>query len=283
MDDLVTDRAHRRTATTHALHTPDALAAHDLTRTYGTGGHAVAALRGVDLALASGTFTAVMGPSGSGKSTLLGCLAGLERPTSGRVLVDGVDIGDWSETRRTILRRERLGIVFQAFHLIPYLTAAENVGLPIRLAGRRPAAAHVASLLAAMGVADRADHLPAALSGGQQQRVAIARAMVTSPVALLADEPTGALDSRSARQVLALLRRAVDTMDQTVLMVTHDPVAAAHADRVVFLVDGRVAGEVQAPTADDIARQLAHLDDLVTGHDPSAGDLGVAHDLGAPA
>jgi putative ABC transport system ATP-binding protein len=240
-----------------------ALEVRGLRRTYGEGAGAVRALDGVDLAFAPGSFTAVMGPSGSGKSTFLTCAAGLERPTEGRVLVQGEDITDWSEAERTRLRRERIGFVFQGFHLMPYLTAAQNVGLPQRLAGHRPDKRRVAELLDRVGLGDRAGHLPDSMSGGQQQRVAIARALVTDPAVVLADEPTGALDTTTAREVLQLLRTAVDALGQTVVMVTHDPVAAAHADRVVFLVDGRVAGTMAQPTADAVAGQMAHLDELV--------------------
>jgi len=241
----------------------DALAVHGLTRTYGSGDRAVAALRGIDLTLSPGTFTAVMGPSGSGKSTLLNSVSGLERPTSGTVMIAGEDITGWSATQLAVLRRQRLGFVFQSFQLVPYLTAEQNVGLPVRLDGRRPKRDHVRALLAAVGLADRGSALPSALSGGQQQRVAIARAMVTSPAVLLADEPTGALDSVSARTVLGLLRDAVDALGQTILMVTHDPIAAACADSVVFLVDGQIAGRMHHPTADAVARQMGHLDELV--------------------
>ncbi len=240
-----------------------ALAVTGLAHTYGEGPGAVRALDGVDLAFHRGTFTAVMGPSGSGKSTFLTCAAGLERPTEGRVSIDGHDITDWDEDRRTRLRRERLGFVFQGFHLMPYLTADQNVALPIRLAGRRPDRIGVAALLERVGLGERRGHLPDTLSGGQQQRVAIARALVTDPAVVLADEPTGALDSTTARDVLQLLRDSVDDLHQTVVMVTHDPVAAAYADTVVFLVDGRVAGRMDRPTADAVAGQMAHLDDLV--------------------
>jgi putative ABC transport system ATP-binding protein len=240
----------------------DALVVAGLTRRYGTGAGAVDALTDVDLCLAQGTFTAVMGPSGSGKSTLLACVAGLDRPTSGRVLIDGVEVTDWDETRRTRLRRDRIGFVFQDFSLIPYLTAAENVGLLARLAGRRADAEQVRRALARVGLEDRADHLPAALSGGEQQRVALARALVSDPAVLLADEPTGALDSATAGTVLRMLRSAVDDLRQTTVMVTHDPVAASYADAVVFLVDGRVAGRMDAPSRDAVAAQLAHLDQL---------------------
>ncbi|NHC12345.1 ABC transporter ATP-binding protein [Motilibacter deserti] len=240
----------------------DALAVRGLTRTYGTGPNAVRALDAIDLAFAEGSFTAVMGPSGSGKSTFLNCAAGVEQPTSGDVVVAGQDISGWSEARRTAFRRRHVGIVFQGFHLVPYLTAAQNVGLPLRLEGRRPDRQHVARLLARVGLADRAGHLPGELSGGQQQRVAVARALVAVPAVLLADEPTGALDTSSARDVLRLLRSSVDELGQTVVMVTHDPVAAAYADSVVFLVDGRVAGWMSRPTAEAVAGQLARLDDL---------------------
>ncbi|MFC7494516.1 MULTISPECIES: ABC transporter ATP-binding protein [unclassified Nocardioides] len=239
-----------------------ALEVRGLTMTYGEGAGAVRALTDVDLAFSRGTFTAVMGPSGSGKSTFLNCVAGLDRPTSGRVAVDGHDVTNLGEDDRTRLRRERIGFVFQGFHLLPYLTAEQNVGLPLRLAGRRQDRARVRSLLERVGLEERAGHLPGALSGGQQQRVAIARSLVTEPAVVLADEPTGALDSTTAHDVLGLLRDSVDALGQTVVMVTHDPVAASYADAVVFLVDGRVAGRMQGPTADAVAGQMAHLDEL---------------------
>ena len=242
--------------------TPAALEVSDLRRTYGTGAGAVEALAGVDLAFRAGTFTAVMGPSGSGKSTFLSCAGGLETPTSGRVAIAGQDISGWSETDRTHLRRERIGFVFQGFHLMPYLTAEQNIGLPLRLAGRRPDRARVRTLLDRVDLAERAHHLPSALSGGQQQRVAIARALVTDPAVVLADEPTGALDTRTAASVLTLLRTTVSELGQTVVMVTHDPVAASYADSVVFLVDGRVAGRMANPTAEAVAAQMTHLDQV---------------------
>jgi putative ABC transport system ATP-binding protein len=243
--------------------TSTALEVRGLRRTYGEGAGAVVALDGVDLAFPRGSFTAVMGPSGSGKSTFLSCAAGLERPSEGRVTIDGEDVTDWSEDRRTQMRRERIGFVFQGFHLMSYLTAEQNVGLPQRLAGHRPDRKRVRALLDQVGLGDRAGHLPSAMSGGQQQRVAIARALVSDPAVVLADEPTGALDTATAQEVLTLLRRTVDTMGQTVVMVTHDPVAASYADKVVFLVDGRVAGTMAQPTAEAVAGQMAHLDELV--------------------
>ncbi|NDL59977.1 ABC transporter ATP-binding protein [Phytoactinopolyspora mesophila] len=240
-----------------------ALEVRALARSYGAGAGSVLALAGVDAAFARGTFTAVMGPSGSGKSTLLACAAGLEAPSSGSVLVGGEDIAGWDEVRRARLRRERIGLVFQGFHLMPYLTAAQNVALPLRLAGRPADHERVARLLDRVGLGDRADRLPSALSGGQQQRVAIARALVAEPEVILADEPTGALDSVNATSVLGLLRDCVDSLGQTVVMVTHDPVAAAYAGTVVFLVDGRVVGRMAQPTAESVAGQLSRLDELV--------------------
>ncbi len=243
-----------------------ALAVHDLVHEYGAGATAVRALAGVDLAFATGSFTAVMGPSGSGKSTFLTCASGLERPTGGRVEIAGQDLTGLDEDARTRLRRQRIGFVFQSFHLLPYLTAEQNVALPLRLAGHRVGRAErarVGALLDRVGLDGRHRRLPAELSGGQQQRVAIARALVTGPAVVLGDEPTGALDSRTATEVLGLLRTCVDELGQTVVVVTHDPVAASYADRVVFLVDGRVAGRMESPTADAVAGQLAHLDELV--------------------
>jgi putative ABC transport system ATP-binding protein len=222
----------------------------------------VTALDGVDLDLRAGSFTAVMGPSGSGKSTLLQCAAGLDRPTSGSVEIDGIALGGLSERRLTLLRRERIGFVFQAFNLVPSLSAAQNVALPLRLAGRRPARTEIREALARVGLEGRARHRPGELSGGQQQRVAIARALITRPAVLFGDEPTGALDTGTSREVLVMLRELVDREGQTIVMVTHDPVAAAYADRVVFLVDGRVGGELAAPSAERVAAQLARLDGL---------------------
>jgi putative ABC transport system ATP-binding protein len=202
----------------------------------------VTALDGVTIGFAAGTFTAIMGPSGSGKSTLLQCAAGLDRPDAGTVLVDGTDLGRLGEAGLARLRRTRIGFVFQAFNLLPMLTAEQNVGLPLRLAGRRPQRTTVRRALAEVGLAGRERHRPDALSGGQQQRVAIARALVTGPAVVFADEPTGALDTASGTEILGLLRRLVDT-GQTVVMVTHDPAAAAAADRVLTLTDGRITAD----------------------------------------
>jgi putative ABC transport system ATP-binding protein len=232
-----------------------------VTRHYGTGDQAVTALDDVSLHFAAGTMTAVMGPSGSGKSTLLHCAAGIDRPTAGQVLIDGTDLGGLDENALTVLRRERVGFVFQEFNLVSALTAAQNVELPLRLAGRRPAADAVRAALAAVGLADRRGHRPSELSGGQQQRVAIARAMITRPAVVFADEPTGALDTRASRTVLGLLRELVDGHGRTVVMVTHDPAAAAYADRVVLLADGRLADELRgADGAEAIAARMAALE-----------------------
>ncbi|WP_229889107.1 ABC transporter ATP-binding protein [Streptomyces mirabilis] len=230
-------------------------------KTYGAGESAVTALDGVSLGLARGSFTAVMGPSGSGKSTLLRCAAGLERPDSGIVRVDGVEMTGGGEAELTRFRRGRIGFVFQQYNLLPTLTVAQNTILPLKLAGRRVDRARAREILTAVGLGDRLGSLPDQLSGGQQQRVAIARALVAEPRVIFADEPTGALDSRGARDVLRLLREAVRVHGRTVVMVTHDPLAASYADAVVFLADGRMAGQLHAPTADAVAERLAHLGD----------------------
>jgi putative ABC transport system ATP-binding protein len=235
------------------------VALRDVRKVHGEGDGAVVALDGVSVGLAPGSFTAIMGPSGSGKSTFLHVAAGLDRPTSGTVALAGTDLEGLSERRLTILRRERIGFVFQAFNLLPSLTVAQNIGLPLRLDGRRARRSEVREVAARVGLDQRLRHRPSQLSGGQQQRVAIARALVARPEVVFADEPTGALDTRSGRGVLALLREVVDADGHTVVMVTHDPAAAAHADRVILLADGRIAGMLDAPDADDVAEHLAHL------------------------
>ncbi|MBD0840766.1 ABC transporter ATP-binding protein [Streptomyces sp. TRM68416] len=240
--------------------TDNAIQLRSVSREYGSGGSRVTALDQVSLAFPRGTFTAVMGPSGSGKSTLLQCAAGLDRPTSGSITVGETELTELSETRLTLLRRERIGFVFQAFNLLPSLTAEQNVALPLRLAGRRPRRGRVREVLAQVGLGDRAGHRPSELSGGQQQRVALARALITRPEVLFGDEPTGALDSRTGREVLTLLRGMVDAEGRTIIMVTHDPVAASYADRVVFLVDGRVNGELADASAGDIAARMTGLE-----------------------
>ena len=221
----------------------------------------VVALDDVTVSFAAGAFTAIMGPSGSGKSTLLHCLAGLDTLTSGRVLVGDTDLAGLADKQLTLLRRDRLGFVFQAFNLLPTLTAAENISLPADLAGRRLDPAWVDHVIATLGLGDRLDHRPSELSGGQQQRVAIARALAGSPDVVFADEPTGALDSKTGAELLTFLRGAVDDLAQTVVMVTHDPVAAAYADRVVFLGDGRIVDELDQPTRDGVLETMKRLGD----------------------
>ncbi|MEU5316442.1 ABC transporter ATP-binding protein [Streptomyces sp. NPDC047461] len=232
---------------------------HGVHRRYGRGRTAVHALRGIDLTLPPRTFTAVMGPSGSGKSTFLQCAAGLDRPTSGTVRLGGTEITGMKENKLTALRRTRLGFVFQAFNLLPSLTVEQNVALPTRLAGHRPDRRRTADVLAQVGLTDKARRRPGHLSGGQQQRVAIARALVTRPDVVFADEPTGALDTTTAAEILGLLRRAVDDQGATVVMVTHDPAAAAWADRVLFLADGELVDHLERGTADRIAARMTSL------------------------
>ncbi|MET9861008.1 ABC transporter ATP-binding protein [Streptomyces smyrnaeus] len=259
-----------------------------VTRRYGRRRGAVQALRGVDVELPRGSFTAVMGPSGSGKSTLLQCAVGLDRPTGGSVRLGGQELTRMGRRALTRLRRERVGFVFQSFNLLPALTAEQNVGLPLRLAGggTRRARARAGEALARVGLADRAHHRPAELSGGQQQRVALARALVTEPEVVCADEPTGALDPATAEEVLALLRESVDGLGATVLMVTHDPAAAAHADRVLFLADGLLVDEypgaagkavpARSGAAAHIARRMRAFTRPGTDVAPGAGRAGVA-------
>ncbi|MGF1241935.1 ABC transporter ATP-binding protein [Streptomyces sp. 2-6] len=247
------------TETTTDTGTRTAARAEGLHREYGRGGGAVRALRGVSVALAPGTFTAVMGPSGSGKTTLLHCLAGMDRPTRGSVWWGGTEVSRLPERRLARLRRRRVGFVFQAFNLMPAMTVAQNVELPGRLAGERPDRDRVLDALARVGLAGRERHRPGQLSGGQQQRVAIARALVTRPRVLFADEPTGALDRATGHEILALLRAGVDREGQTCAMVTHDPVAAAYADRVLLLADGVLVDELHRPTAARVGEALSRL------------------------
>src|SRR3954454_11178018 len=252
------------TSTLHppgAVATAPAIALRDVRKVHGKGDGAVVALDGVSVDLPRGSFTAIMGLAGSGKSTFLNVAAGLDRPTSGTVALGDIELARLSERRLTILRRERIGVVFQAFNLLPSLTVAQNIGLPLRLDGRRPRRSTVREVAARVGLEKRLGHRPAALSGGKRQRVATAGALVPRPEVVFADEPTGALDTRTGRDVLALLREVVDQDGHTVVMVTHDPVAAAHADSVILLADGRLVGTLVAPSADEVAEQLAHLGD----------------------
>jgi putative ABC transport system ATP-binding protein len=230
-----------------------------VSKVYGRGQSAVAALREVTIGIPKGSFTAVMGPSGSGKSTFLHCAAGLDRPTSGSVRLGDTELSAMNETELTELRRERIGFVFQAFNLVPSLTVTQNITLPLRLAGVRTDEAWLRGIVERVGLTGRTDHRPAQLSGGQQQRVAIARALVARPEVVFGDEPTGALDMMTARDVLALLREVVDGLGQTVVMVTHDPIAASYADTVLFLADGRIVDSVAAPTVDLVAERMTRL------------------------
>jgi len=243
----------------------DAARAEDLRKTYGTGDAVVHALGGVTVAFTQGEFTAIMGASGSGKSTLLHCMAGLDVPTSGKVLIGDTDLTTLSDRDLTKLRRDRIGFVFQAFNLVPTLTAQENILLPSAIAGRRPDPAWFDEVVDTVGLRDRLGHRPSELSGGQQQRVACARALVGRPDIVFADEPTGNLDSTSGAEVLGFLRRVVDTHGQTVVMVSHDPGAASWTDRVVFLADGHVVDELRAPTPERVLERMAALDHLVVG------------------
>jgi len=239
--------------------TPPAASIVDGVKVFGLAHTAVRALDGISAEFGAGRFTAIMGPSGSGKSTLLHCLAGLDQLTSGQALIGDVDLSTLDDKQMTLLRRERIGFVFQSFNLVPTLSARENIELPLALGGHKPDPVWLDQLARSMGVADRLDHRPSELSGGQQQRVAMARALVSHPELVFADEPTGNLDSRSATELLEQIRRAVDELGQTVVMVTHDPRGASYADRILFLADGRVVHEITDPTPDrvlDTIRQL---------------------------
>jgi putative ABC transport system ATP-binding protein len=233
--------------------------ARDVVRRYGEGDSAVDALRGVSVDIAESRLTAVMGPSGSGKSTLMHILAGLDRPTSGDVTVAGVDIAGLDDAELTRLRRDHIGFIFQFFNLLPMLTAAENIVLPLKLAGARPDQAWLDEIVATVGLRQRLGHRPSELSGGQQQRVAVARALVSRPSVMFADEPTGNLDSTTSGEILALLRRSVDTLGQTTVMVTHDAHAAAIADRVLFLADGHIVRDLGASTAHEVLATLEEV------------------------
>ena len=234
----------------------------DLRKVYGSGQSEVNALAGVTVDLEAGRFTAIMGPSGSGKSTLMHCLAALDTPTSGTIEVDGTSLSGLSDKALTTLRRERIGFVFQAFNLIPTLTARENILLPLNLSGTKPDQAWFDTVVGAVGLRDRLSHRPSEMSGGQQQRVACARALASKPSIVFADEPTGNLDSTSGAEVLSFLRRSVDEFGQTVVMVTHDPVAASYCDRVVFLADGLVVDEITNPEREQILEHMTALQTL---------------------
>ncbi|MBF9070059.1 ABC transporter ATP-binding protein [Streptacidiphilus fuscans] len=241
-------------------HAAPAARAVGLSKAYGSGDTAVLALDAVDVAIDAGRFTAIMGPSGSGKSTLMHCLAGLDQATSGEVWIGDTELTRLGDRQLTRLRRDRVGFVFQAFNLLPTLTAQENITLPGDIAGRRPDAAWLAQVIETLGLGDRLGHRPHELSGGQQQRVAVARALVGRPALIFADEPTGNLDSRSGAEVLGFLRRSVDELQQTVVMVTHDPNAASYADLVLFLADGRIVDRLERPTADSVLERMRRLD-----------------------
>ena len=233
--------------------------ASEVTRRYGQGDAVVDALRGVSLEIPKGQFTAIMGPSGSGKSTLMHIMAGLDRPTSGVVTIDGTDLTGLNDNKLTLLRREHIGFVFQFFNLLPTLTAQENILLPLQIAGEKPDREWVDSVVKRVGLSDRLKHKPSELSGGQQQRVAIARALISKPTVVFADEPTGNLDSRSSGEILGLLREAVDDTGQTIVMVTHDSTAASTADRALFLADGLIVHDMSGPTQPDIMATMAEL------------------------
>jgi putative ABC transport system ATP-binding protein len=252
------------TTQTHVTAAPTALVTTDLVKTYGSGDTRVQALDGVSVAFAAGQFTAIMGPSGSGKSTLLHCIAGLDTVTSGSVRLHDrggreTELASLDDRALTLLRRQRLGFVFQSFNLLPALSAEQNIRLPLELAGVRPDPQWWRTVIDALGLADRLHHLPAQLSGGQQQRVACARAFLPRPAVIFADEPTGNLDTTARQDLLRFLRRGVSEFGQTVVMVTHDPVAAAFADRVVLLSDGRIAGDIDDPTQDTVLDRLRKL------------------------
>jgi putative ABC transport system ATP-binding protein len=234
----------------------------NLSKVYGSGDTQVLALEDVSADFVRGEFTAIMGPSGSGKSTLMHCLAGLDTASEGSVLIGDTDLTGLSDRKMTQLRRDRIGFVFQAFNLVPTLTALENITLPIDIAGRKPNAEWLDSVINTLGLRDRLSHRPSELSGGQQQRVACARALASQPEIIFGDEPTGNLDSRSSGEVLGILRNSVTHLGQTVVIVTHDPRAASYADRVVFLADGQIVDELRSPTADTVLDLMKHLEQV---------------------
>jgi putative ABC transport system ATP-binding protein len=237
-----------------------AIRATGLSKVYGSGDAQVIALGGIDVEFERGAFTAIMGPSGSGKSTLMHCVAGLDTPSDGRIWVGDTEITGLSDDKLTDLRRDRIGFVFQAFNLLPTLTALENIVLPLELAGRKADPVVLEQIVTTLGLTKRLDHRPSQLSGGQQQRVACARALVTKPEVVFADEPTGALDSETSRELLGFLRQSVDQLGQTIAMVTHDPVAASYADRVILLADGHIVDELLSPTADAVIDRMKSLE-----------------------
>jgi len=228
----------------------------DAVKLYGKGQTEVRALDGVTVEFAAGRYTAIMGPSGSGKSTLLHCVAGLDTLTSGKAFIGDADLSTLNDHRLTILRRDHVGFVFQSFNLVPTINAAENITLPLLLAGRAGDQAWISKIIDTMGIGDRLKHRPDEMSGGQQQRVAVARALASRPEIIFADEPTGNLDSHAGAEVLTFMRRAVDEMSQTIVMVTHDPIAASYADRIVFLADGRIVDEMNQPTAERVLERM---------------------------
>ncbi|MER6079114.1 ABC transporter ATP-binding protein [Streptomyces sp. NPDC001833] len=237
-----------------------AASAQRVTKTYGAGETRVTALDAVDVDIALGRFTAIMGPSGSGKSTLMHCLAGLDTVTSGQIWIGATEVTGLKDKELTRLRRDKVGFVFQAFNLLPTLSALENITLPMDIAGRKPDQAWLDQVVSTVGLAERLGHRPAQLSGGQQQRVAVARALASRPEIIFADEPTGNLDSRAGAEILTFLRRSVDELGQTIVMVTHDPVAASHADRVLYLADGRIVDDMSDPTADSVLERMRRFD-----------------------
>jgi len=247
------------TPSTARLEQKAAARTEDAVKIYGKGQTEVRALDGVTVEFGAGRYTAVMGPSGSGKSTLLHCVAGLDALTSGRAFIGEVDLGTLNDQRLTILRRDRVGFVFQAYNLVPTISAAKNITLPLQLAGRKGDPAWIGQVIETTGLADRLEHRPSELSGGQQQRVAVARALASRPEIIFADEPTGNLDSRAGAEVLGFMRRAVDEMGQTIVMVTHDPMAASYADRIVFLADGRIVDEMLEPTAERVLERMSRF------------------------